>query len=74
MVIRKKQMKFLGHIMRKREFVNMVFTEYVKGRRTRGLQRETFLSGITGAMEVRMSVAGRLQMTVKPTIRPSMVA
>ena len=63
MVIRKRQMKFLGHVMRRGELESVVLTGYVEGRRARGRQRETYMSGITRAVGGQLSVAGILQTT-----------
>ena len=39
-----KQVKFFGHVMHKEEMENLVTTGYVKGKRARGHQRETYLT------------------------------
>ena len=40
----RKQMTFLGHVIRKDELGKVVLTGYVEGTRDRGKQRETFLT------------------------------
>jgi len=40
----RRQMQFLGHIVRKDELEKIVLTGYVEGKRDRGRQRETFLT------------------------------
>ena len=39
-----RQVKFYGHVMHKEEMENLVTTGYVEGKRTRGHQRETYLT------------------------------
>ena len=39
-----RQVKFLGHVMRKEEMEHLVTTGYVEGKRDRGRQRETYLT------------------------------
>ena len=40
----RRQMSFLGHVLRKEEIENLVVTGFVDGKRARGRQRETFLT------------------------------
>ena len=74
MVIRRRQMKFLGHIMRRGELERVVLTGYVEGRRARGRQRETFMNGIARALGGQIRAARILHMTEHRTRWCSMVA
>ena len=40
----RRQMTFLGHVIRKDELEKVMLTGYVEGTRDRGKQRETFLT------------------------------
>ena len=40
----RRQMSFLGHVLRKEEMEHLVVTGFVDGKRARGRQRETFLT------------------------------
>ena len=40
----RRQMTFLGHVLRKDQLEKVVLTGYVEGTRDRGKQRETFLT------------------------------
>ncbi len=40
----RRQMSFLGHVIRKDDLENLVVTGYIDGRRDRGRQRETFMT------------------------------
>ena len=41
--IRKRQLEFLRHIVRKEKLDNLAVTEKIEGKRSRGLQRSTFM-------------------------------
>ena len=45
-IIRKRQLEFFGHIMRKNGLENLVVTGRVEGSRARGRQRLKFLDGL----------------------------
>ena len=40
----RRQMSFLGHVLRKEEMEHLVVTGFVDGKRARGRQRQTFLT------------------------------
>ena len=40
----RRQLSFIGHVLRKDELENLVVTGFVDGKRTRGRQRDTFLT------------------------------
>ena len=44
--IRRRQSKFVGHIMRRNKLENLVTTGKIEGKRTRGRQRSKFLDGL----------------------------
>ena len=57
--IRKRQLKFLGHIMRKEGLENLILTGLIEGGRDRGEQRATYLTGLSEWMTGRsMGEAG----------------
>ena len=47
----RRQLSFLGHILRKDDLENLVLTGYVEGKRARGRQRETFLTYLSKMTE-----------------------
>ena len=40
----RRQMSFLGHVLRKEEMEHLVVNSFIDGKRARGRQRETFLT------------------------------
>ena len=57
--IRKRQLKFLGHIMRKDGLENLILTGWIEGGRDRGKQHATYLNGLSEWMTGRgMGEAG----------------
>ena len=61
--IRERQMKFLGHVMRKEKLENLCLTGRIPGRRARGRQREKYMDGIVRATGARHTAASLLQRT-----------
>ena len=47
MIIRKRQLEFLGHIMRKNGLEELILTGSVDGKRSRGRQREKYLTNLS---------------------------
>ena len=45
-IIRKRQMKFFGHVWRQKGVEHLVVSGYIEGKRARGRQRLTFLTGL----------------------------
>ena len=45
--IRKRQLKFLGHIMRKKGLKNLILTGRIEEGRDRGKKRPTYLNGLS---------------------------
>ena len=45
--IRKRQLQFLGHIMRKEGLENLMLTGYIDGKRDKGRQRQTYLGSLS---------------------------
>ena len=72
--VRVRQMRFLGHVMRRGEIENVVLTGLIDGRRARGRPRETFMCGIKRALRGRLSCARILQATDDRERWRSMVA
>ncbi|GFO05088.1 endonuclease-reverse transcriptase [Plakobranchus ocellatus] len=48
--IRRRQAKFVGHIMRREGLENLVITGRMEGKKSRGRQREKMLDGMTSWM------------------------
>ena len=46
-MIRKRQMEFLGHVMRKDGLENLMVTGKIEGRRSRGRQRKTYIRSLS---------------------------
>ena len=61
--IRRRQLRFLGHVMRKGELENICLTGRVEGRRARGRQRRKYMDGISNTLGGGMSPARILQIT-----------
>ena len=47
MIIRKRQLEFLGHIMRKNGLEELILTGNVDGKRSRGRQIEKYLTNLS---------------------------
>ena len=66
----RRQMTFLGHVIRKDELEKVVLTGYVEGTRDQGKQRETFLTylrkhnGIKPSEMIRQAIRQRYMDTV----------
>ena len=58
-VIRKRQMEFLGHIIRREKIEHLCLTGMIEGRRSRGRQRKKYLDSILEDMEENIT-AGQL--------------
>ena len=50
--IKKRQLQFLGHILRKEELEDMAITGNIEGKRARGRQRLTFISSLSHWMKI----------------------
>ena len=61
--IRKRQMKFLGHIMRRGGIENIAITGMIEGKRGRGRPREKYLDGLVRAVGGNTTPARLLQST-----------
>ena len=62
-MIRRRQMRFLGHIMRKQQLESVCMMGKVEGRRGRGRPRIKFLDGLAQAIGGRYSPVELLKMT-----------
>ena len=74
MTIRKRQMRFLGHVMRRNEMESVVLTGMVEGRRARGRQREKFMDGMMRVTGGHLRPSQLLQLTRDRDRWRSMVA
>ena len=72
--IRKMQLEFFGHIMRKNGLEKLVTTGKVEGRRARGKQRMTFIKSLLGDMKDITSAVELIQATNDRELWRSMVA
>ena len=61
--IRRRQMKFLGHVMRREKIESVVMTGRIDGTRDRGLQREKYMDGIVRATGNGWTAGRMLQAT-----------
>ncbi len=50
--IRKRQLEFLGHVMRKEELENLSVTGKISGKRSRGRQKLTYIASISRWMKI----------------------
>ena len=50
--IRKRQLQFLGHVLRKEELEDVAITGKIEGKRARGRQRLTFISNLSHWMKI----------------------
>ena len=71
--IRARQMRFVGHVMRRGRTENLSLTGRIPGCRTRGRQREKYMDGITRTVD-GSKAAHILQMTRDREMWQSMVA
>ena len=62
----RRQLSFLGHVLRKNELERFVVTGFVDGKRARGRQRETFLTYLS-KMKQKLPME-LLQMTKNRTV------
>ena len=62
----RRQLSFLGHVLRKDELEKLVVTCFVDGKRTRGRQREAFLTYL-GKMKQKLPME-LLQMAKNRTV------
>ena len=50
-IIRKRQMQFLGHVMRSEEMEHQVITGTIEGKRSRGRQRQKFITSLNKVLD-----------------------
>ena len=72
--IRRRQMRFLGHVVRREEMEAVVLTGMVEGGRARGRQREKYMDGLVRATGNHFKPAELLQLTRDRDRWRSMVA
>ena len=51
--IRKQQLEFLGHVMRKNSLENIIVTDKIKGKRTRGRRSLTYITSLRSCLEIK---------------------
>ena len=59
--IRKRQLEFLSHILRKEGLENLCLTERIEGRRARGKQHSTYLDSLVNWMKNQVSARERVK-------------
>ena len=52
MTMRQRQLRFLGHVMRKDEFENVVLTGKIEGTRNRERKRLTYISSLSKCLDL----------------------
>ena len=72
--IRERQLRFLGHVMRRGELENVCLTGRVEGTRSRGRPREKYMDGLVRAVGGGVSAAQLLQITSNRDEYQAMVA
>ena len=60
--IRKRQLEFLGHIMRKEKLENLTVTGKIEGKRSRGRQRSTFMESLSSWVTKQVPARKKTQM------------
>ena len=60
--IRKRQMEFLGHVIRREKIEYLCLTGMIEGRRSRGRQRKKFLDSILENIEEDITAGQLVQM------------
>ena len=61
--IRKRQLKFLGHILRKEGLENLCLAGRIEGRRARRKQRSTYLDSMVSWMKNQVSARERVKIS-----------
>ena len=72
--IRRRQMRFLGHVMRREQLENLSLTGRVSGRRGRGRPRVKYMDGLKRAMGGGLRTGEVLQMTRDREVWKSVIA
>ena len=72
--VRKRQMRFLGHVMRQQELENLSLTGKIEGKRPRGRPRQKYMDGIVRATGGRMTATQLLHLAYKKDEWRAMVA
>ena len=60
--VRKRQLKFLGHLLQQNCLENEVFFEMIEGRRARGRQRRKYATSLLEDIQGYIRVAGLVQL------------
>ena len=72
--IRKRQMQFLGHVLREEGLENLCLTGKIEGRRDRGRQREKYMDGLRRATGGEQTAVELIQMARRREDWKSMIA
>ena len=51
--VRKQQLEFLGHVMRKNSLENIIVTGKIEGKRSRGRRRLTYITSLSSCLEIK---------------------
>jgi len=73
-VIRKRQMQFLGHVMRCKGLENLVLTGKIEGKRSRGRQRQKFITSLNKDLNMGRSDLELLKLSTDRTGWKTMIA
>ena len=73
-IIRKRQLQFLGHVLREEGLENLCLTGKIEGRRDRGRQREKYMDGLKRATGGERSAVELIQMARRREDWKSMIA
>ena len=65
--IRIRQMRFLGHVMRRGELENLSLTGKIEGKRARGRQRDTYMKTLSRNIDGNWTTGKLLQTTADRT-------
>ena len=68
-IIRERQLKFLGHVMRKEGLENLVLTGFIEGKRSRGRQRLMFLQSLNNWMVEQVAEKEKKNVNIQGMIR-----
>ena len=60
--IRKRQLEFLGYIMRKEKLENLTVIRKIEGKRSRGRQQSTFMESLSGWVTKQLPARKKTQM------------
>jgi hypothetical protein len=68
-IIRERQLKFLGHVMRKEGLENLILTGHIEGKKSRGRQRLMFLQSLNNWMVEQVAEREKKNVSIQGMIR-----